>query len=146
MKEYVEKMYIPSAQAYNQRIADNCKLARMLNNWKLSLEKNSQGIHWGNLEAHEETDGWSFDVQVYLGEIQPNCVQVQLFADPTDNGEAVTQEMERRASIPGSVNGYHYYSKILTGRPATDFTQRIIANHPDAMIPGEMNLISWRPA
>ncbi|MFT5730618.1 MAG: starch phosphorylase [Desulforhopalus sp.] len=144
MKEYVEKMYLPSAEAYNLRIADNCNLAKMLNNWKLTLEKHSQGIHWGNLEVHEEADGWSFDVQVYLGEIQPNCVQVQLFGDPTDNGEAVTQEMERRASIPGSVNGYNYYSKMLTGRPATDFTQRIIANHPDAMIPGEMNLIFWR--
>ena len=39
------------------------------------------GMHWGNLEVHEETDGWSFDVQVYLGGISPDFVQMQLFAD-----------------------------------------------------------------
>ncbi|MCP3891249.1 MAG: hypothetical protein GY702_20650 [Desulfobulbaceae bacterium] len=53
--------------------------------------------------------------------------------------------MERRASIPVSVNGYHYYRKVVTRRPAADFTQRIIAYHPEAVIPGEMNLIYWWP-
>jgi len=144
MKEYVEKMYIPSSEAYNRRMGDNCNLARVLLNWKVTLEQHWHGIHWGNLEVHEETDGWSFDLQVYLGEIQPNCVQVQLFADPADTGTPVIHEMERRASIPGSVNGYHYYGKVITGRCATDFTQRIIAHHPEAVIPGEMNLILWR--
>ena len=144
MKEYVEKMYIPSSEAYSQRMGDNCNLAKELRTWKVTLEQYWHGIHWGNLEVHEETDGWSFDVQVYLGEIQPTCVHVQLFADPTDTGVPVIQEMERQASIPGSVNGYHYYCRIVTERCPTEFSQRIIANHPDSIIPGEMNLILWR--
>jgi starch phosphorylase len=145
MKEYVEKMYLPAAAAYELRVGREGRLARELQNWELTLRQHWHGIHWGNLEVREDIDGWSFDVQVYLGEISPDLVQVQLFADPTDTDEPVKQEMARRATIPGCVNGYHYYGKIVAGRPAADFSQRIIANHPDAVIPGEMNLISWRP-
>ncbi len=145
MKEYVEKMYLPATTAYKRRIADDCRLARELHNWQSTLRQHWHGIHWGNLEVHEENDGWSFDVQVYLGGISPNFVQVQLFADPADTSEPVKEEMERRASIPGSVNGYHYYGKVVTERPAADFTQRIVANHPEAIVPAEMNLILWQP-
>jgi len=144
MKEYVEKMYLPTATAYKRRVADDGRLARELQNWELTLRQHWHGMHWGNLEVHEETDGWSFDVQVYLGEIPPDFVQMQLFADPADTSDSVKQEMERLADIPGSVNGYHYYGKVVTQRPATDFTQRIIANHPEAVIPGEVHLIFWR--
>ena len=145
MKEYVEKMYLPAADAYGRRIADNCRLAGELHSWEMTLQQHWHGIHWGNLEVDAESDGWSFDVQVYLGGIQPDLVQVQLYADPTDSDTTVVQEMERRESIPGSVNGYHYYARVVTGRSATDYTQRIIAKHPEAIIPGEMNLIFWRP-
>lgn len=145
MKEYVEKMYLPAAVAYNRRIADNCRLTRELHSWEMTLQQHWHGIHWGNLEVDAESDGWSFDVQVYLGGIQPELVRVQLYADPTNSDSTVIQEMERRESIPGSVNGYHYYARVVTERPATDYTQRIIAKHPEAIIPGEMNLIFWRP-
>ena len=145
MKEYVEKMYLPASATYEQRAAHDGRLAGELKTWEVTLLQHWQGIHWGNLELHEEIDGWSFDTQVYLGEIPPDSVQVQLFADPVNNDDQTTWVMERRDSIPGSVNGYHYYGKVATERPAADFTQRIIACHREAMIPAEMNLISWCP-
>jgi starch phosphorylase len=146
MKEYVEKMYLPAAAAYERRIARDSRLARELQNWQLTLRQHWHEMHWGNLEVHEEIDGWSFDVQVYLGGISPDNVQVQLYADPADTDEPVKQEMERRAGIPGSVNGYHFFGKVVTQRPAADFTLRIIAYHREAIIPAEMNLIFWRSA
>ncbi len=82
MKEYVEKMCLPATASHKRRIGDDCRLARELHNWQSTLRQHWHGIHWGNLEVHEETDGWSFDVHVYLGGISPNFVQVQLFADP----------------------------------------------------------------
>lgn len=137
-------MYLPAATAYERRVADDGRLARELQNWELTLRQHWHGMHWGNLEVQEETDGWSFDVHVYLGGIPPDFVQVQLFADPADTSESVKQEMERRADIPGSVNGYHYYGKVVTERPVADFTQRIVASHREAAIPAEVNLIFWR--
>jgi len=143
IREYVEKMYFPAAIAYERRSADNGQLARELQNWELTLRQHWHELHWGNLEVLEETDGWTFDVQVYLGEISPDFVQVQMFADPASNGDLVRQNMERCSGIPGSVNGYHYYGKVVTQRPASDFTQRIIAYHKEAIIPAEMSLIFW---
>ena len=145
MKEYVEKMYLPAATAYARRVADDGRVAKELRNWELTLRQHWHGIHLRNLEQKEEIDGWSFDVQVYLGEIPPDFVQVQLFAEPTNTSDPSNWEMERRDSIPGSVNGYHYYAKVTTERPVTDFSRRIIASHREAIIPAEMNLISWWP-
>ncbi|MDD4649337.1 MAG: alpha-glucan family phosphorylase [Desulfoplanes sp.] len=143
MKEYVEKMYLPTAAAYERRVAHNGQQARELHKWEVTLREHWNGVHWGNLEVHKESDAWSFDVQVYLGGISPDFVQVQLYADPADSGEPVKQGMERGAGIPGSVNGYHYHGRVPNQRPAADFTPRIIAYHPEARIPAEMNLILW---
>ena len=145
MREYLEKMYLPAAASLKRRVADGGRTAAELQSWALTLRQNWQGIHWGNLEIGEEKDGWSFDVQVYLGTISPDFVQVQLYADPADECEPVKQVMERRAAIPGSTNGYHYYGRVTSGRPAADFSQRIIGYHHEANVPAEVNLIFWRP-
>ncbi|TKB07012.1 alpha-glucan family phosphorylase [Desulforhopalus sp. IMCC35007] len=143
MKEYVEKMYLPAAAAYQRRVDQGCRLARELHDWDSNLRQHWQGIHWGNLEVHKENDGWSFDVQVYLGGISPDCVKIQLFADRTNDNKSMITEMERGESIPGSVNGFHYCAKVITQQPANYFTQRVIAAHSEAVIPAEMNLIYW---
>jgi hypothetical protein len=56
------------------------------------------------------------------------------------------KEMRRGESIPGSVNGFHYFAQVISKQPANYFTQRVIAAHPEAVIPAEMNLIYWWPA
>jgi hypothetical protein len=51
--------------------------------------------------------------------------------------------MERASAIAGSANGFIYRASIQTPRPATDFTCRIVAHHPQALLPLEMNHILW---
>ncbi len=145
MKEYLEKMYLPAAASFKRRVADNGRLAAELQSWAVTLQQHWHGMHWGNLEIGEEKDGWSFDVQVYLGTISPDFVQVQLYADPLNKCAPVRQAMQQQAAIPGSINGFHYYGKVTTERPATDFSQRIIGYHHEAKIPAELNCIFWRP-
>lgn len=145
MKEYVEKMYLPAAASYERRVAEEGRLARELQDWESTLRQHWQGVHWGNLELHEESDGWSFDIQVYLGAIAPDFVQVQLYAEPAGSGESVKQVMERRATIPGSVNGYHYHGKVSNQQPVGNYTPRIIPFHYEVHIPAEINLILWWP-
>jgi len=142
-QDYVESMYLPAATAFQRRCAQQGQLARELRHWESELKHHWPKIHWGNLEISEVADGWSFEVQVYLGEIPAEFVQVQLYADPVDSGESVRHVMECRTSIPGALNGYLYRCTVTTPRPSTDFTPRIVTYHPEARIPSESGLIFW---
>lgn len=145
LQEYVRDAYFPAAAAFRRRSADGGRLARELAAWEQGLERHWHEVHWGNVERRAQPDGWLFEVQVYLGNVSPDGVQVELYAEP-QNGEAPARHvMARGAALPGMLNGYHYAIAVATPRPAMDFTPRIIAWHPEARIPAEVNLILWFP-
>ena len=143
VREYVEKLYLPSAAVFHHRTTQGEKVAKKLFQWDLQLKQHWLMVHWGNLMVSKEKSGWTFEAQIYLGEIHPDSVQVQLYADTPAMGAPVYEAMQRCATIPGSLNGYLYQCKIKTKRPHTDFTPRIVGYHPDALIPIENNQILW---
>jgi len=51
--------------------------------------------------------------------------------------------MECRVEIPGATHGYIYNCPIATTRPASDFTPRVVAYHPEARTPLEAAFILW---
>ena len=141
--DYLEQMYLPAASALHQRTGDGNPIAKALRRWELALHQHWHEIHWGYVRAHKAGAGWSFEVQVYLGEILPDCVAVQLIADPTGENGAVCQTLLRQSEIAGAMNGYCYRGWIETERAATDFTPRLVSYHPQARVPTELNLILW---
>ncbi len=51
--------------------------------------------------------------------------------------------MERKAILPGAVNGYLYEITVPDDRPAGDYTPRLVAGHCHANIPAEEAHIKW---
>ncbi len=145
VREYTEKIYLPAAAAFRKRSGQHGRTARELRAWELRLRQYWDQVHWGKVEAAPEPGGWSFDLEIYLGEIQPDSVRVELYADPKDGDTPIRQTMKRTGELPGSPGSHQYTAGIQTERPLTDFTPRIIAHHPEAGIPTECNLILWWP-
>ena len=145
MREYVDRLYVPAAAAFQRRTAQKGRLARELRGWELALAHHWQDVRWGNLEVREEAGSWRFEIQLYLGEISPDLVQVQLYVEPVNGEEPVCQPMERGESIPGAMNGYLYTGEVSGARPPDHYTPRVIPGHPAANVPVEMNLILWWP-
>ncbi len=143
VREYVEKLYIPAAVVFRHRTIQGSQIAKELRQWDEQLRGHWHEVHWGNLTVTEEENDWVFEVQVYLGEIMPDFVQVQIYADPVDMGTSVCENMQCHASIPGAVNGYVYVGRVTNSLPYLDFTPRVVAYHPDACTPVENNLILW---
>ncbi len=143
VREYVERLYVPAAKAFKQRVENEGLLARKLQAWESNLIHHWQGVHLGDLEAWRERDGWLFVLPAYLGEIAPQQVAVELYADPLEDDVPMRKKMERQASIPGTVNGYVYRCVMESTRPAEHFTPRVIPDHPQAHIPAELNLVFW---
>jgi len=145
VREYAEKIYRPAAAAFQQRIENQGSLAKELRKWEEMLVRCWDRISWGELTAHPESDGWSFEVLLDVGEIPPDFVQVQLYAEPVDAGEAVRQVMERMVEDARTTKGERYTCRLKTSRPAADFTPRLVAHHPEARVPAECHLVSWHP-
>jgi len=83
------------------------------------------------------------EVQVYLDDIPVEAVSVELYADAIADGEPLHQFLSRGAALAGTANAYVYTGFVAADRPASDYTPRIIAAHPQASVPLEANLILW---
>ena len=144
LQEYVEKFYHPAAIACEEHRAQQGQLAKQLYDWYSTLTLHWEQIHFGNVEVHKTGKGWSFQVQVYLGEIMPDQIRVELYADGLDGGKPAAIECRRQEEISGAIHGYAYQASIATTRSATDFTARVIPHHAAAQIPTEATLITWQ--
>ncbi|MBI4774427.1 MAG: alpha-glucan family phosphorylase [Deltaproteobacteria bacterium] len=143
VREYVERLYLPAASAYRDRVADGARKAVLLGNWRDSLETHWQQLRFGNLEVHEQEGQYTFKVPVYLGELDPGAVQVQIYADSHDEEEPMVHTMKPGEEITGSAGGYMYTGEIPSRRPAGDYTPRIIPAFEGALVPIETNRICW---
>ncbi|ODS24499.1 alpha-glucan phosphorylase [Candidatus Endobugula sertula] len=157
VQEYVDNLYQPAAEHYQRRTKDNAKIAKLLAIWSNKIQTHWQEIHWGNVEVAETETGFVYKLQLYLGDLSPDLVQVQLYAE-TDKEENHQQKsngyingesgphgitMDKTHTIAGATNGYIYSANVNTTRPYTDFTARVIPWHPDAYLPQEANQILW---
>lgn len=144
VQEYVEKFYHPAATDYQQRQLNKAKLTTQLNDWYKTLAAHWEQIHFGNVETQKDDHGWSFKLQVYLGEIQPEQVRINLYAESTADEPALVIECDCHEKIAGAIHGYTYVANFDSTRAASDFTARVIPYHSKAQIPAEANLISWQ--
>lgn len=144
VREYVEQLYHPAATAYEKRGAQQGQMAKQLHDWHNALKQHWEQIHFGNVNADKTEDGWSFQVQLYLGEILPDHISVELYVDASTTDKPLVIRCQRGEMITGAVNGYCYQADIKTTQPATDFTPRVIPYHPEVQVPGEIALITWQ--
>jgi starch phosphorylase len=83
-------------------------------------------------------------VSVLFGEISPDSVRVELFADATPEFAPEVVLLHQVHAIPGSINGYIYAGEVAPSRPLGDFTVRVVPYHPNAFLPAELPLIAWQ--
>jgi starch phosphorylase len=144
LTDYVEGFYSPCAMEFRRRSDDGARLARELNAWQTRLAAGWHDVRFGEKNVQRQGDEWRFEVTVYLGDLSPESVKVELYADPAPHQEPVHQTMVRDDSITGGANTYVYRACVSASRPDWHFTPRVIAWHAEAHIPGESGLVSWQ--
>jgi len=143
VREYTEKYYLPAATAYRNRAVNKGEVGTRMANWQHSLERNWSNLKFGEVKVISDAGKHVFEVQVYLGGLDPNAVLVELYADGTDGGVPFRQEMERVQQLTGA-NGYIYHGEVSSTRPAADYTARVIPFHPGISVPLEAPFILWQ--
>ena len=143
VREYTEQYYIPAAAAYRDRAADRGTMGVHMVQWQHALEQAWFSLRFGEMKATSDEEKHLFEVQVYLGTLDPTSVQVELYADGVNGDEPVCREMARGEQLVGA-NGYAYRAEVPSTRPAADYTARVIPHYPGALVPLEANRILWQ--
>ncbi|MFZ2313378.1 MAG: alpha-glucan family phosphorylase, partial [Methylobacter sp.] len=125
VREYTERFYIPLADKYHHRAANNAELGLSLNKWLAHLNDLWSKIHVVHVEIEERDTMHFFSLQIYLGDLTAQDVSVEVFSEPTKSDTENVFEMQIDHPIPGTVNGFVYSITIPATRPISDYTPRI---------------------
>ena len=143
VREYAENYYLSAATAYRERERDRGAAGVALLEWRQDLSRHWEAVRFGEITVASRADQHSFEVPVYLDDVDAEAVRVELYADALDVASPVRQEMTRGNALVGSAKGYLYSAAVSAARPASDYTPRIVPYHASARIPLEEAHILW---
>jgi starch phosphorylase len=143
VRDYTEQHYLPASAACQTRFANKGVAGKQMVDWRHKLEQKWSTLCFGQAKVETKGDQHEFWIQVYFGELDPNDVRVELYAD-TDGGAPFRQEMTRGQALLSAANGYSYSAGVPATRPALDHTARIIPNREGVTVPLEAAQILWQ--
>ena len=144
VREYTERHYLPAAAAYHLRAANKGEIGRQMVDWQHSLAQKWASLHFGEVKIEANGKQHIFEVQVYLNDLDPNAVRVELYADGVNGGAPVRREMKRVSQLAGAPGGYLYSAAVSAARPSADYTARVIPHCTGAAVPLEAGHILWQ--
>ncbi len=144
VREYTEQHYLPAAAAYRLRSAEKGARGRQMVAWQFSLEQKWATLRFGEVKVETKAEQHVFDVQVYLNDLDPEAVRVELYADGVNGGSPVRQEMTRVRQLVGATGGYVYSAAVSAARPPANYTARVIPYCDGVAVPLEFDPILWQ--
>ncbi len=144
VREYTEQHYLPAASAYRERVAGKGEIGVELVNWWHALDQKWTALHFGEMKVETDGEQHVFEVQVYLDELDPDTVWVELYANGVNGTAPERVGMKRVRQLVGATNGYAYRAEVPAARPAADYTARLIPHRDGMAVPLEDAHILWQ--
>jgi starch phosphorylase len=150
VRQYTGDYYLPAAKAVRERSKENGAAGTAILNWQHHVADHWSRLRLDDLKVDSDGNRHVFHVRAWLDEADPAAVRVELYAEARSGGEPVRVspvrvQMERGDPLIGSTNAYTFTASVPADRPASDFTPRLVAFHPGALVPLEANQILWYP-
>ena len=144
VREYTEQHYLPAAVAYRERAKNKGTAGKQVIDWQRDLEQKWARVRFGEMKVETKDGQHVFQVQLCLGDLDPNAVRVELFTDGADDDHATSHEMKLLSQPADTVTGYVYGANVPATRPAADYTARLIPHCEGVAIPLEVANILWQ--
>jgi glycogen phosphorylase len=155
VQEYTRRFYHPALEHAKALSQDGYSRGLAFGNWLQQIKAKWASIKIGEItpafnataEVHVG-DTLQFTAQVFLGDITPEDVTVQLYEGPLN----IKSEIERgyahdmHCSGPGSRGkGWYEYSVEFVSETTGQhgYTLRVLPNHPDLRHPLRLGLMTW---
>jgi starch phosphorylase len=144
VREYTEQYYLPAATAYLARAGDKGAAARKLVEWQTALAPKWAALRFGVVNCEAKNAEHLFTAEIFLSDVSPAAVRVEVYANGVNGDHAVRQEMTCLQPL-ASPNGCHNYSAaVSSARPASDYTVRILPHYEGLAVPLESGAIGWQ--
>jgi starch phosphorylase len=143
IRQYTEQHYLPAALAFRDRNAKQGSLGPDLLNWQAQLAKCWSMVRFGSSTLEQKEMQYLFQVQVFLGNLEPDAVSVELYAEGQNGNAPSRLPMNRGERLVGAENGFPYSVRIPVTRAAADYTPRLVPFHRGASVPLEAPFILW---
>jgi len=144
VREYTEQHYLPAAIALRSRVANKGASGGQMVDRRHSLERKWSALRFGEVKVETKGQQHIFDVQVYLNDLDPQAVEVELYADAVNGGNPTRQEMKPVRPLIGAAGGYEYRAAVSVTRPTGDYTARLIPRFDGVAVPLESARILWQ--
>jgi starch phosphorylase len=144
VREYTEQYYLPAAAACHTRAANKGTIGRQIVDWRHGLEEKWASLHFGAVKVETKGQQLIFEVQIGLHGLEPKAVRVELYADGIKGGPPVRQEMTCLHPLADESGVYVYSATMDVGRPAMDYTARVMPRFDGVAIPLEDARILWQ--
>jgi starch phosphorylase len=143
VREYTEQHYLPAATAYLERIANKGAKGKQIIDGLHTLEQKWNSMYFGKVKYETIKQQHKFEVQIYFNDLDPDSIEIQLFADGINKEAPIVKKMTRGTKLKGDANGYLYDASVNAIRPAFDYTARAIPYLPNVSVPLEISRILW---
>jgi starch phosphorylase len=143
IRQYTEQHYLTAASAFQGRNANRGSLGSDLLNWQAQLAKHWSLARFGSATMEQKEGQYLFQAEVFLDDLNPDAVSVELFAEG-QNGSAPSRiPMNRGERLVGSEDGFMYAVRMPATRAAADYTPRLVPFHRGASVPLEAPFVLW---
>jgi len=144
VREYTGQHYIPAAKSYLERASGKGVTGKKLVDWQHNLQQKWAAISFGGIKVETIGQKDKFEVHIYLNDINPDAVRVELYADGVNDNTPVRKEMKCINQPADTASGYIYSTQVSAARPAADFTARVIPYCNGVAVPLEASQILWQ--
>ncbi|MHB9021529.1 MAG: alpha-glucan family phosphorylase [Halothiobacillus sp.] len=144
VREYTERHYLPIAAAYLARSANQGEFGVDMMSWQQTLSQKWAILRFGEVNVETVGKQHIFEVQVYLDDLDPTAMRIELYADGVDGRAAERVEMACVRRLVGAANGYAYRAAVPEARPTRDYTVRLIPYRKGVSVPLEETHILWQ--
>lgn len=143
VRQYTERHYLPAAEEYRRRIAHQGAAAAKIAAWQQDLRRQWPGVRFGQVLVTTDKRGHTVEAEVELGGVDPQAVQVEVYAEAGESGEALRQAMRPVSKTDGR-RTHCYKVSVPATRPAGDYTVRVVPHLPGVAVPLEAGWIAWQ--
>jgi starch phosphorylase len=144
VREYTEQHYLPAAAAYWSRVADKGAIGRQMADWQHGLEQKWAALRFGEVKVETKGQEHVFDVQVYLNELDPAAVVVELYSNGVNGSGPERHTMKSVRPLTGVPGGYVYSTAVSATRPPAAYTARMVPQFSGVAVPLESSRILWQ--
>ncbi len=142
--QYTEDHYLPAAAEYRERAANGGAVGRALAEWRRAVDRHWDSLRFGHVRVDTQADHYAFEVELFLNDLDPNAVRVELYANGRNGGDPERNEMTRARPRADATSPCVYRARVPTTRPAGDYTARVIPQRSGVAIPLESARILWQ--